>query len=51
MDLVLTEEQTLLRQAARDFATTRSPVARVRKLRAEKQGFSPELWKEMADLG
>jgi acyl-CoA dehydrogenase len=50
MDLVLTEEQTLLAQAAKDFATARSPVRRARELRA-KQGYSPELWKEMASLG
>lgn len=49
MDLVLTEEQTLLRTAAKDFTTQRSPVARARKLR--EQAYSPELWKEMAKLG
>jgi alkylation response protein AidB-like acyl-CoA dehydrogenase len=46
MDLVLTEEQTLLRQAAKELVTSRSPVSRVRK------GDDPRaLWKEMAGLG
>jgi acyl-CoA dehydrogenase len=50
MDLVLSEEQTLLRQAAADFASARSPLKRARTLRVE-QTFSRELWKEMAGLG
>jgi acyl-CoA dehydrogenase len=50
MDLVLTEEQTLLQKAAADFVTARSPVRRARALRKD-QGFSRELWKEMAGLG
>lgn len=52
MDLVLTEEQMLLQQAAKDFATARSPLVRARRLRDEPgAGYSRELWKEMAALG
>jgi acyl-CoA dehydrogenase len=51
MDLVLVEEQKLLRQAAKDFANARSPLARARKLRGAAEGYSRELWKEMAELG
>jgi len=51
MDLVLNEEQKLLRQAAKDFANARSPIARARKLRGTEPAFSRELWKEMAELG
>lgn len=50
MDLVLNEEQTLLRQAAKDFVVARSPLTRARKLRAE-HAHSPEIWREMASLG
>jgi acyl-CoA dehydrogenase len=50
MELVLTEEQNLLRQAAKDFVSARSPLKRARDLRT-KQTYSPELWKEMAALG
>jgi alkylation response protein AidB-like acyl-CoA dehydrogenase len=46
MDLVLTEEQSLLRQAAKELVTARSPVSRVRKADDPRA-----LWKEMADLG
>jgi alkylation response protein AidB-like acyl-CoA dehydrogenase len=53
MDLVLSEEQELLQQTARDFATRRSSLKRVRDLRdaSDGDGFSRELWREMARLG
>ncbi len=53
MGLVLTEEQELLQQTARDFVQERSPVAKLRELRDahDPVGFSRELWKEMAELG
>ena len=53
MQLVLTEDQELLAKTATDFVAERSPVSRVRALRDadDPLGFSPALWKEMADLG
>ena len=53
MDLVLTEEQDLLHSTARDFVTQRSSLRRIRDLRdrADADGFSRALWKEMAELG
>ncbi len=53
MALVLTEEQELLRQSARDFVNNNSPLKRVRALRdsGDAVGFSRELWSEMAQLG
>ncbi len=53
MGMVLTEEQILLRDSARDFVTDRAPVTALRKLRddADKDGFSRELWREMVELG
>ncbi len=53
MELVLTEDQELIAKTARDFADERSPVSRLRALRdsADPLGFSPALWKEMAELG
>ena len=51
--LVLGEDQELLAKTAADFVAARSPVARVRALRDadDALGFSPALWKEMAELG
>jgi alkylation response protein AidB-like acyl-CoA dehydrogenase len=53
MPLVLTEEQQMLRDSARDFLTERAPVAHLRELRdsGEEAGFSRSLWAEMAELG
>ncbi len=53
MQLVLTEDQELLAKTAADFVAERSPVARMRQLRDKQDpdGFSRELWREMAELG
>ena len=52
MALVLTEDQELLAQTARDFVRTNSPVSRLRALRdGQEMGFSPDIWQEMAQLG
>lgn len=53
MALVLNEEQLMLRDAARDFLQSRSPVASLRALRdgGEGTGFDRELWSEIAEMG
>jgi alkylation response protein AidB-like acyl-CoA dehydrogenase len=50
---VLTEEQTLLRDAARAWARDRSPVSALRALRdrAAPLGYDPDLWREMGQMG
>ena len=53
MALVLTEEQDLLKQTAREFVQEKSPVAELRRLRdsTAPDGFDRALWREMAELG
>ena len=53
MALVLNEEQTMLRDAAKDFLGNRAPVSHHRELRDNEArgGFSPELWTEMVEMG
>src|SRR5262249_22212565 len=52
MTFTLSEEQRLLKDAARDFINNEAPVARLRKERDAKQnGRDPELWREMAEMG
>ena len=52
MDLVLSEEQELLRQTAREFVAGRSSFKRLRALREDDpDGFSRPLWQEMGRLG
>src|SRR5262245_39180598 len=52
MDLVLSDEQQLLQQTAREFVAGRSSFKRLRALRdSAADGFSRDLWREMARLG
>ncbi len=53
MALVLTEEQTLLRDSARGLIGEKAPVAHMRKLRDDKYvtGFSRDLWRTFAEMG
>jgi alkylation response protein AidB-like acyl-CoA dehydrogenase len=53
MPLLLNEEQTLLRDSARDFLRENAPVSQLRKLRDSRDaaGFSGPLWSRFADMG
>ena len=53
MPLILTEEQTMLRDSARDFLAEQAPVAQLRALRdgADADGFSRDLWARFAEMG
>jgi len=53
MALVLTEEQSMLRDSARGLISDKAPVSHLRSLRDAKDatGFSRELWKAFADMG
>jgi len=53
MALVLTEEQSMLRDSARGLISDKAPVSHLRHLRDSKDatGFSRELWKDFAEMG
>ncbi|MDP7638303.1 MAG: acyl-CoA dehydrogenase [Candidatus Hydrogenedentes bacterium] len=53
MSTVLTEEQEMLLEAASEFCSEQAPVSEFRRLRDEKDkdGFSRDLWRDMAELG
>ncbi len=53
MALVLTEEQSMLRDSARGLISDKAPVSHLRQLRDSKDetGFSRDLWKEFAEMG
>ena len=51
MDLRFTEAQEILRKMVRDFLTTECPKTLVREIEKSEKGYSPELWKKMAELG
>jgi alkylation response protein AidB-like acyl-CoA dehydrogenase len=53
MALLLTEEQTMLRDSARGFLADHAPVAALRQLRdaGDEAGFSLPLWQKFAEMG
>src|SRR5260370_35817504 len=53
MALVLTEEQSMLRDSARGLISDKAPVSHLRALRDAKDavGFSRDLWKAFAEMG
>ncbi|MDI6858268.1 MAG: acyl-CoA dehydrogenase [Dehalococcoidia bacterium] len=51
MDLGLSEEQELLKNFARDFLEKECPESLVREMEEDEKGYSPQLWKGMADQG
>jgi len=50
-NLLLSEEETMLQDAARGFLDGAAPVSAFRKLRDAGQAFDPDLWSEMAQMG
>jgi alkylation response protein AidB-like acyl-CoA dehydrogenase len=53
MSLLLTEEQSMLRETARSFMAEQAPVAQLRALRDanDEIGFSREVWARFGELG
>jgi alkylation response protein AidB-like acyl-CoA dehydrogenase len=51
MDFDLSEEQNILQATARNFMEKECPMQIVRELEEDEMGYSPELWRKMADLG
>jgi alkylation response protein AidB-like acyl-CoA dehydrogenase len=51
--LILTEEQTMLRDSAREVLSQQAPVAALRKLRdgRDADGHAPALWRQFGELG
>ena len=51
MNLAFSEEQEMLRKAARDFLEDKCPKKLVKQLEESEKGYSAELWQEIAELG
>lgn len=50
IDIALDHDQQALQRSAADLFRARSPIETVRALEAGDIGYSPELWREMAEL-
>ena len=53
MTMILNEEQTMLKDAAKDFCAKNAPIGQLRKLRDEGSalGFDQGAWRAMVELG
>lgn len=51
MNLTLSEEQEILLKSARDFMVEKFPREVIDKIDEGELGYSPEIWKELADMG
>ena len=51
MDLTLNDEQEIIKSSARKFLEKNGDKSVVTDLEASETGFSPEIWKKMAELG
>lgn len=51
MDLNFSEEQNILKNAARKFLEKECPSALVRALEENEKGYSLEVWRQMASMG
>jgi alkylation response protein AidB-like acyl-CoA dehydrogenase len=51
MDFALGKEQEMLKKEARDFLAKECPKDLVREMMEDPKGYSPKLWKKMAELG
>jgi alkylation response protein AidB-like acyl-CoA dehydrogenase len=51
VDLGLSEEQEMLKNFARDFLEKECPEKHVREMEEDELGYSPELWRKMAEQG
>ena len=51
MDFSLSEMQELLRTSARDFLKNSVPKSVVRQMAEDEQGYTPELWRQMSEMG
>ncbi len=51
MNFTFSKEQNLLRQSIREFLTKECESEFLRQMEEDERGFTPELWRGMADLG
>ena len=51
MDVLFNEFEEMLKQSARNTLEVESPPSLVREAEASSLGYSPDLWKKIADLG
>lgn len=51
MDVLLSEEEAMLKNGAREFLEAECPPDLARAMESDALGYPPELWRKMAELG
>ncbi len=51
MDVMLTEEEKMVRNSAREFLEAECSTALVREMETDPKGYPPALWRKAAELG
>jgi len=51
MDVLLNEDEQMMRDNAREFLAAECTPALVRKMEKDELGYPPEMWKKVAELG
>ncbi|MCE2464384.1 MAG: acyl-CoA dehydrogenase family protein, partial [Dehalococcoidia bacterium] len=51
MDLGFNETQQMLKNSAREFLARECQQTLIRAMEEDEQGYSPQLWRQMVDLG
>ena len=51
MDILPSEEEQMVKNLAREFLEAECPPRLARDMEKDEQGYSPELWNKMAELG
>lgn len=51
MDVLLTEEEKMVRQSAREFLEAECPTTLVREMETDPIGYPPALWRKAAEMG
>jgi alkylation response protein AidB-like acyl-CoA dehydrogenase len=51
MDILLNEDEEMLKHSAREFFAQECPTALVRDMEADTLGYPPDLWRKIASLG
>ena len=53
MAMILNEEQTMLKDSAKDFCASNAPITQLRQLRDEESadGYDQATWNSMVELG
>ena len=51
MDYSLSNDQEMIKKAAKEFFEKECPKEKIRELKEDLKGFDPKMWKKMVDLG